>query len=378
MQALLKPNINWLAIFIPVSFALAYIPALKNEVALFICGCLGMLIVSVWIGNSTEQLAAKIGPTWGGMLNAAFGNLPELIFGLIALTKGLGSLVKAAWTGAIIGNMLLVLGISMAVGGIRHGEQRFPVDRANNMAAGLLIASVALVLPTIYEQVYDQVKPSAPNFTDDISLLIATFLLLAYITDLIYTVFTARVTARAKAAQAKLARESSAPSAPSAPESEPEETSGNTRMAIVVLLISSVLIAFLSDYVSDSVNGVKDSLGLSDLFLGVIVIAAIGNMAALFSAASMAIKDKMDIAFEIGMSASNQIALLVVPVLVMMSYVFGKPVNIRFSLAQVAVLFGAVLITTQIVQDGKCNWLNGIQMLILYALIAVLFFFLPF
>ena len=369
VKNLLKPSLNWLAVFIPVSFVLAYVPSLKNDVALFICASLGMVVVSAWIGRSTEKLAVVVGPTWGGMLNAAFGNLPELIFGLIALTKGLGSLVKAAWTGAILGNMLLVLGSSMLFGGFKHGRQNFPVGRANDASTSLHIAFTAMMIPTVYALAFPKADASSKVGIDDLSIGLAVLLLLAYIASLVQTYLDARKPDAQKPGAlvaAELKHQSSS-----------KEKQPNLTQPVVVLVISSVLIALLSDYVSDSVNVMKSRFGLTDLFLGVIVIAAIGNVAAQFSAVSMALKDKMDLAFEIGMSAATQVALLVVPFLVLMSYVFGKPVNFVFTIPEIVSMGAATLITTQIAQDGQSNWLNGLQMLIVFAMIGVLFFFLP-
>jgi Ca2+:H+ antiporter len=154
-QALAKPSINWLAIFIPISLVVAYIPALKNEILLFFFSCLGMIVVAYWLGEATEKLAAKVGTIWGGMMNAAFSNLPELIFGLIAVSKGLGPLAKAAWTGAIISNMLVVVGAAILVGGYRYGTVTFPLDRAKDASAGLTIACVAILMPSIYAHAVD-------------------------------------------------------------------------------------------------------------------------------------------------------------------------------------------------------------------------------
>ena len=368
-NALLKPRLNWLAVFIPVACLLAYAPSLKNDVALFVCAGLAMVVVSAWIGQSTEKLAIVVGPTWGGMLNAAFGNLPELIFGLIALAKGLGPLVKAAWTGAILGNLLLVLGSSMMVGGFKHGEQRFPVQRANDASTSLLIAVVAVTIPTVYALAFPKASGTSLIGIDDISIGLAVLLLLAYTAGLVQTYLDGRKPGARK------------PGAVVAAELRQTGTSAEKPPSIgrpvAVLVVSSVLIALLSDFVSDSVNVMKSRCGLTDLFLGVIVIAVIGNIAAQFSAVSMARKNKMDLAFEIGMSAGTQVALLVVPVLVLMSYVVGKPVSMEFTVAEIVSLGAAAVITTQIAQDGQSNWLNGLQMLIVYAMIGVLFFFLP-
>jgi len=363
-RVLLKPNLNWLAVFIPVSFLLAYVPAWKNDALLFVCAGLAMVIVSAWIGSSTEKLAVVVGATWGGMLNAAFGNLPELIFGLIALTKGLGPLVKAAWTGAILGNLLLVLGNAMLMGGLKHGRQTFPVDRANDASTSLLLAVVAVMLPTVYVLAFRKPESVMNVGIAEISIGLSLLLLLAYAASLVHTVLESRTTGAVKAAEIRQ-------------ESPAEANRAGMVRAAVVLAVSSVLIALLSDFVSDSVSAVKTRFGLSDLFLGVIVIAAIGNVAAQLSAVSMAMKNKMDLSFEIGMSAGTQVALLVIPFLVLMSYAFGKPVDLEFTTAEIVAMAAAAFVTTQIAQDGQSNWLNGLQMLVVYTMIAVLFFYLP-
>jgi len=280
----------------------------------------------------------------------------------------LGPLVKAAWTGAIIGNLLLVIGSAMATGGFKYGILRFPVDRANDAAAGLIIASVAVLLPSVYFQAISSSSNTAtPNFAEDISLWIALFLLMTYLSSLVYTIVVARI----KAKTVNNIDESEAE------DSLTEAGRWSTSLATGVLAGSSFLIALLSDYVSNSVEAVKTDLRWTDLFLGVILIATIGNIASLFSAVKMARKNKMDLSFEIGMSAGSQVVLLVVPLLVIESKLVGKPINLHFSIPEVAAIFGSVLITTQISQDGQCNWLNGMQMLILYGIIAVLFFYLP-
>lgn len=153
-HALAKPSINWLAIFLPISLAVAYLPLFHSEIVLFFTSCLGMVVVGYWLGNATEELAKRVGSVWGGMMNTAFSNLPELIFGLIAVAKGFGRLAKAAWTGAIISNMLVAVGAAVMVGGYRYGTVTFPLERAKD-AAGLMIAAVAILMPSIYAHVVD-------------------------------------------------------------------------------------------------------------------------------------------------------------------------------------------------------------------------------
>ena len=369
MKSFLKPGINWLAVFIPLTFALAWIPGAHDELALFASSLLGMMVVSAWIGDATEQLASRIGPTWGGMLNAAFGNLPELIFGLIAIRKGLGPLVKAAWTGAVISNLLVVIGAAMVVGGIRYGTLKFHVERANDASTSMLIAAVAVFLPSVYASATDILpnKGSSSDFVEDISLWISALLLVGYATALVHTVLVCKAEDAARRLE-----QSNAP----VPLAESEDA-WSVQFASAILAVASFLIALLSDFVADSVDTVKSSLGWSDLFIGVIVIALIGNMSSLFSAVKMARKNQMDLSFEIGMSSAKQISLLVVPALVICSRWLGHPVDAQFSMPEVASIFGTILITSQIAQDGRANWLNGVQMLILYAMIAVMFYYLP-
>jgi Ca2+:H+ antiporter len=401
-QVLSQPSINWLAIFLPISLAIAYLPGLRNEIYLFFASCLGMVVVAYWLGNATEQLADKVGCTWGGMMNAAFSNLPELIFGLIAVAKGLGPLAKAAWTGAIISNMLVAVGAAILVGGYRFGTVTFPLDRAKDAAAGLMIAAVAILMPSVYAHAVDfsSENISAADVIKNVSVWLSVFLLMAYGGSIIYTL--ARFRYSEPAMQAKnlvgaFVHSESAPQAKNlvgafvhsepAPQAKnlaevfvPEEDvemSWGVPLSIGVLAASSVLMAFLSNFVADCVDSVTAGLGWTEMFVGAIVIGIIGNVGAIMSAVMVAYKNKLDLSFEIGMNAASQIALLVIPTLIIASSVVGKPVDFLFSPPQIAALIGSVLIMTQISQDGRCNWLNGLQMLIFFGVISVLFFYDP-
>lgn len=359
-----KPGINWLAVFIPIAFLLGYVPALNNELWLFVVASLAMVVCSAWIANATDSLADVVGPTWGGMMNAAFGNLPELIFGLIAVSKGLGDLAKAAWVGAVIGNVLTVVGAAMLVAGFKFGTVRFPSQPAGDACNSLIVAVLGLFLPTIYIGSFAHLPESRAVYTEQVSLSVAALLLLMYLATLAFTFTRSRTeTAVEPAAAAEAGKEA-----------EPRPGTG---MAMAVLAGSSVLIAFLSDFVADSVDAVKSAFGLTDLFVGIILIGTIGNVAAIWSAVQAAGKNKMELAYQIGMSAGSQIILLVVPVLVFASRLFGHPVDLHFSQAELAALFGSALLVTRTSSDGETNWLNGLQLVILYALIGGLFFFLP-
>jgi Ca2+:H+ antiporter len=400
-QTLFRPSIHWLAIFIPISFAIAYIPGLRNEIPLFFISCLGTIVVAYWLGEATEQLAARVGSIWGGMMNAAFSNLPELIFGLIAVSKGLGPLAKAAWTGAILSNMLVVVGAAILVGGYRYGTVTFPLDRAKDAAAGLTIACAAILMPSIYAHAVDFSSESitANDVVKDVSVWLCVFLLMAYGSSLIYAIAQSKNSEPAlqamKLSEAlALEKESEnswhrSPAQSAAevalmertllesPELEKTERPWSVSRSVWVLAGASILIAFLSEFISDCVDSVTASLGWTEIFVGAIVIGVIGNVGALMSAVLVAFRNKMDLSFEIGMNASSQVALLVIPVLIIASTLVGHPVDFLFSPPQIAALLGGVLIMTQISQDGRCNWLNGLQMLIFFGVVSVLFFFDP-
>jgi Ca2+:H+ antiporter len=401
-QVLSQPSINWLAIFLPISLVIAYLPGFRNEIYLFFTSCLGMVVVAYWLGNATEQLADKVGCTWGGMMNAAFSNLPELIFGLIAVAKGLGPLAKAAWTGAIISNMLVAVGAAIMVGGYRFGTVTFPLDRAKDAAAGLMIAAVAILMPSVYAHAVDfsSESISAADVIKNVSVWLSVFLLMAYGGSIIYTLAKFKYSEPAlqaknlvgafvhsePALQAKNLVGAFVHSEPAlqaknlaevfVPE-EDVEMSWGIPLSIGVLAASSVLMAFLSNFVADCVDSVTVGLGWTEMFVGAIVIGIIGNVGAIMSAVMVAYKNKLDLSFEIGMNAASQVALLVIPTLIIASYVVGNPVDFLFSPPQIAALIGSVLIMTQISQDGRCNWLNGLQMLIFFGVISVLFFYDP-
>lgn len=276
-QALAKPSIHWLAIFIPISLAVAYVPGLKNEIPLFFFSCLGSIVVAYWLGEATEQLADKVGSIWGGMMNAAFSNLPELIFGLIAVSKGLGSLAKAAWTGAIISNMLVVVGAAIMVGGYRYGTVTFPLDRAKDASAGLTIACVAILMPSIYAHAVDFSSESitASDVVKDVSVWLCLFLLMAYGGSIVYALAQFRrsepalhaTTLSEAFAPEKIQPSWNSPLAQEAVEvalmertmietslSQAIERPWSVTRSLWVLAGSSAIIALLSNFIADSVD----------------------------------------------------------------------------------------------------------------------------
>ncbi|PTX92006.1 calcium/proton exchanger [Verrucomicrobia bacterium LW23] len=382
MKELLKPSILWMLIFVPISIAISYL-APKQEIALFVTSCLGLVVLAYLISQATEQLAEKTGPTIGGLLNASFSNLPEIIFGITALLNGLGDLVKASMTGAIIGNLLLVLGHAMFAGGMRHGTQYFSRDRASDASTGLLIASIAILLPTVYH-ISAGPEARAGATTANLSIWLCVLILVCYFASIVYTL-TAKVESGpaskpTPATDAVIqAHKAGEPKAIEKAEAELKQDAAKwtTGFAVGVLGVSSFLIAMLSDSVAESIDVVKNALGLTELFLGVVVVAAIGNVSSQMTSVAQAMKNNMDLAFEVAISASVQVALLVVPLLVLVSYALGKPMDLEFTIPEIVALGAGVLIVMQISADGKANWLNGVQLLALWLIISVLFYFLP-
>jgi Ca2+:H+ antiporter len=194
MRQLARQRINWLAVFIPLAFAINYVPSWQHELLLFWFSVLGLIVTSAWIGTATEQVAGRIGPTWGGMMNAGFGNLPELIFGLIAIRNGLGPLAKAAWTGAIVSNILVVNGAAMVVAGLRFGRIKFEMERAQDAGASLMIASVAVLLPSIYADSRLQLPTPqmSTDYVEEISIGLCVLLLILYAAAMVHIAQRAR------------------------------------------------------------------------------------------------------------------------------------------------------------------------------------------
>jgi Ca2+:H+ antiporter len=354
----LKPSLNWLLIFVPVAIALRFWPGNANPTALFICSALGIIPLAGLIGCATEALAARTGAAIGGLLNVTFGNAAELIIALIALSKGLTSVVKASITGSIIGNVLLVLGLSALLGGAKYREQHFNRTAARTSAISLSLASIALIIPSVFHAA-SRAGPGgwSPMIEQRLSLGIAAVLFITYACVLTFTLKTHKQHFG---------------------ESETEDGAGWSRAkSISVLLISTAFVAWLSEFLVGSIESVRTSLGLTEVFIGVIVVAIVGNAAEHSTAVTMALKNKMDLSVGIAVGSSLQIALFVAPVLVFLSYAFGQPMNLEFTMPEIVAVVVSVYILFQINGDGETNWIEGVQLLSLYLILAILFFYLP-
>jgi Ca2+:H+ antiporter len=320
------------------------------------------------MGKATEELAVRTGPGIGGLLNVTFGNFPELIIAFFALLEGLQEVVKASIIGSIIGNILLVLGAAMFFGGLksdrRRGQQSFDPTAAGAQSAMLLLAMAALVMPAVFQLVSGGHLP-APGAeeidfgskVEQLSFAVAIVLMASYLAGLFFSLRTHRDLFN--------------------PPYEEEETLGwTTRQSVLALAIAGVLVGVMSEILVGSIANAAESIGLSEFFIGAIVVAIVGNVAEHWVAVYVARKDQMDLAVNIAIGSSTQIALFVAPLLVLMSFVFGDhPMPLVFNGLEVAALVIAVLIANRVTIEGKSNWFEGVQLLGVYVIIALAFGF---
>jgi len=355
----LENLINLLLIFVPIAVVLELIHA--NPIAIFAASGLAIIPLAGWMGRATEHLAEKLGEGLGGLLNATFGNAAELIIAMMALRKGLFDVVKASITGSIIGNILLVLGLSILLGGLKYPKQVFNRTAAMLGSTMLGLSAVALIMPAVFHIIV----AGKPNVREqDLSLEIAIVLMITYVLSLI---FTLRTHSHLYSGGVDVKEGHGAVGA----------HGWSQNRSIVTLLVATSLVALMSEFLVGAVEETSEKLGLTDVFVGVIVVAIIGNAAEHSTAVLVALKNKMDLSLNIAIGSSMQIALFVAPVLVFASYLFGQPMNLLFTPLEVITVGVSVAILTLIAQDGESNWMEGVLLLALYAILGITFFFLP-
>ena len=354
--------LNWLLVFVPVAVALEFL-APQSSTLIFLAACLAIVPLAGWMGKATEELAHHTGEGVGGLLNATFGNAAELIIAIVALQKGLDSVVKASLTGSIIGNILLVLGASAIAGGFKYKHQLFNMTGARAQSTLLTLAAIALVMPAAFHYL---AGPEALRTEKDLSLEIAFILLAAYGAHLVFSLKTHKQLFAGSNGE------------DDEEDSTPRPALWSLKKSILVLLGATALIAGMSEILVGSVEHAAESFGMTRVFLGVIVVAVVGNAAEHSTAVMMAMRNRMELAMGIAIGSSLQIALLVAPLLVILSHFIGpRPMDLVFTPAEVLAVFLAVLITGQISSDGETNWLEGVQLLAVYLILAVVFYFLP-
>ncbi|MEA4926559.1 MAG: calcium/proton exchanger [Syntrophomonadaceae bacterium] len=337
----------------PIYYLLAAIPfsiyfrISGSDLAMFFAACIAIIPLAGIMGEATESLACHTGERVGGLLNATFGNATELLITIFALKAGLFDVVKASIAGSILGNILLVLGLAILVGGVKNGEQTFDRVHFSNQTSLMFLGIIALIIPAVFFQAESQ-----HHALEGFSLAVVSILLILYFAGLFFAM--GRTQEMCETGSARWSRS----------------------QAILVLGLSTLLIALESEFLVGGIEPVTEALGWSQFFIGIIIIPVIGNAAEHFTAVTMAHRNKMDLSFEIAMGSSTQIAMLVTPVLVFLSFAMGTPMTMMFNFHEIVVVALAVLIAQFISLDGESNWLEGALLVSAYLIIAIAFYFL--
>ncbi|MCU1381446.1 MAG: Calcium/proton exchanger [Acidobacteria bacterium] len=357
LRAIVSSPINILLVAAPTAWVLA--ATSPGSPWVFITAAASLIPLAGLIGLGTEQLARRAGPAWGGFLNATFGNAAELIIAVVALRSGHIELVKASITGSIIGNLLLVLGLSFFVGGLGRRTQKFHRTSATNTSAMLFLGVVALVMPAVFDLSLYGSLSARPPAIERLSFWSALILMVAYGGSLIYA-FTA---------QRDLFRPTH--------EGEHDGPVFSTAAAVGVLAAGTLLTTVQAEILVGAMEPALARFGFTELFVGVIVIALIGNAAEHYSAVTAARRDEMTLAVEISVGSSAQIALFVAPALVLYSFALGRPMTLLFNAFEITAIALSVLATSIVVVDGESNWVEGLQLLSVYLILALAFYFVP-
>jgi Ca2+:H+ antiporter len=347
---------GYLLVAIPIAIASSMLHA--SPVVKFLAAGVAIIPLAGIMGRATEQLAHRLGPGIGGLLNATFGNAAELILALFALSRGLDEVVKASLTGSIIGNLLLVLGFSLFAGGLK-----FPIQKFNRTAAGagstlMVLATVGLIVPALFHTLV----PDARGLEHRVSVAVSVLLVFTYVLSLIFSLLTHRdlISGIKEEVAAVIS-----------------EATWGLRHATAFLLGATIFVAWMSEILVGAVESTGEALGLNAVFMGVFVVAIVGNAAEHSTAVIMARKNQMDLAVGIALGSALQVALFVAPMLVFASYLRETPMDLLFSTLEVVAVILAVLVARMVAEDGESNWLEGAMLLMVYAILGVAFFFLP-
>jgi Ca2+:H+ antiporter len=351
--------------FIPIAVVLDL--AHSSAGLIFFASAAGVIPTAALMGRSTEELAARSGPGIGGLLNVTFGNAPEIIIAFFALQEGLQEVVKASLVGSILGNILLVMGAAMLVGGRKRERQRFDRTAANVQSTMLMLACVALIMPAIFELVIGGTLPSptaeSKQFPDDLEKLsfgVAIVLMLTYVAGLFFSLRThANLFNPAHAEDDHVGHEA-----------------WTVRRSVIMLAIAGIAVGLMSEILVGSIEEASEAVGLSPFFVGVIVVAIVGNAAEHWVAIYFAARDKMDLAVNIAIGSAAQIALFAAPLLVLVSFVVGDfPMALVFNGLELGAILLAVFIANQVTQEGESTWFEGLQLLAVYVVLGLTFYF---
>ena len=349
--------------FIPIAVALELAHA--SSALIFSTSAIGVIPTAALMGRATEELADRAGPGIGGLLNVTFGNLPELLIAFFALRAGLHEVVKASIIGSVLSNVLLVLGASMLVGGLGRERQLFSATAARSQATMLILASAALVMPAVFQLVKGGALPSPgaelvgfAHPVEELSLTVAIVLLIIYAGGLWFSLVTHRDLFNPP------------------DEGELEREPWSVRRSVGLLAIAGLAVGVMSEILVDSIAETAESLGLTEFFIGAVIVAIVGNAAEHWVAVYVAAKDKMDLAVNIAVGSAAQVALFVGPLLVVLSFFVGpQPLGLVFNGFELGALLLAVIIVSHITGEGQSNWFQGLMLLALYVVVAAAFLF---
>jgi Ca2+:H+ antiporter len=353
-EFLFEHALDALLVFIPVAAILHYSRA--PELWTFAASGLAIIPLAGWMGKATESLAERLGAGVGGLLNATFGNAAEMIIAVQGLRAGLTEVVKASLTGSILGNLLLVLGASALAGGIKHRSQKFNRTAATMSATLMALSAIGLLVPALFHWITHGESGSAER---NISLEISIVLFVTYILSLVFALGTHKDLYLGT--------------------SQPHEESSSMRpkTAGLVLLGATTLVAWMSELLVQAVEPASKAIGLTEVFVGVIAVAIVGNAAEHSTGILMAMKNRMDLAYHIAVGSSMQIALFVAPLLVFLSYALGQPMDLVFTTFEVITVGLAVAIVSLVAADGESNWMEGVLLIAVYLIFGIAFFYLP-
>src|SRR5262245_38284752 len=357
----LRSPMNWFLLFIPLTVALEYIHGLPAPV-LFFSAALAIVPIAALIVSATEQLSTRTGDAVGGLLNATFGNAPELIISLVALRAGYLDMVRASLVGAILANLLMALGVAFLLGGLRFHEQRFNPAATRAYSTMMFVAAVSMAVPSAFSRTY--AAQGTIRAEQMLNIAIAILLLIAYGLYLFFSLKThPQAFASVEAGEGG---------------GHDLEEHWSVAHAVISLVVASVLAAWMSEILVGAAEGTGKALGMSQVFIGIVFVAIVGGAAESGSAIAMARKNKMDLSVGIALGSCIQIALFVAPILVLASYFIApKPLELAFGRAEVGSLVVAVLIGEVVCGGGQSNWYKGIQLFTVYAIVALLFYFMP-
>ena len=356
MRYLFTSWLDFLLIFVPMTIALEVLRA--DPLLVFVSSGLAIIPLAGLLGRATEHLTTHVGVGTGALLNASLGNAAELIIALVAMREGLHDVVKASLTGSIIGNILLVLGVAMFAGGLKYERQKFNQTASGMGASLLLLAAVGLIIPALF---HFTAADRGIAIERELSLTISFVLFAIYVASLLFTLKTHRHLFAGEAHNA----------------SDLGEQPWTRGVSITVLTVVTCLVALMSEMLVGALEPAAHQLGLTQVFVGVILVALVGNAAEHSTAVMVAVKNKMDLAYGIAVGSSLQIALLVAPLLVFASYLFGTPLDLIFTPFEVAAVTISVLSVGLVAMDGESNWMEGVMLVGVYVMLAIAFFFLP-